>query len=187
MLINVRRGLPMRRTISFKAAALALVLVVALQAPVLAKEQSPMDVVRDQIATLFTRTDSLQSQINSIQLTPGPQGIPGVSGAPGTPGLQGPKGDTGTGLDANKLYTVFGTTVTVGPGVAMSTQASCRDTNDVLLNGGFALGSTDMSLLSSGTNTGTPGTVPASWGIAAVNKGTIPAFEVATATCVAID
>ncbi len=43
-----------------------------------------------------TTLSSLQTQIASIQLTPGPQGPRGDKGDAGAAGLQGPKGDTGT-------------------------------------------------------------------------------------------
>ncbi len=173
----------MKRNISLKVAVLAIILVAFLQAPVLAKDQSPLDIIREQITTLFARTDSLQSQITNIQLTPGPQG---PQGNPGTPGTQGPKGDTGLGLDASKMYKVFAT-ASVNPGVLINTQASCRDNNDIAINGGFVLGNENMAVMSSELNSGNPGVDPAGWIASAANRGSAPSFFVVNTVCVAID
>jgi len=62
----------------------------------------------------------LQTQINNIQLTPGPQGeqgIPGVAGSTGPQGIQGPKGDKGLKGDTGEPGAAgqIGATGSTGP------------------------------------------------------------------------
>ncbi len=51
--------------------------------------------IRNDISTLFQKTSDLQHQVDTIELTPGPQGETGLSGQTGLQGAQGEKGDKG--------------------------------------------------------------------------------------------
>ncbi len=84
---------------------------------------------------------SLQQQIDSISLTPGPQGPAGPQGDPGEPGPvgpMGPQGPAGAGASPSTLYSVmeFGY---VSPDSIRTFTPSCRP-GDLLLSGGYTMG-----------------------------------------------
>lgn len=61
---------------------------------------------------LLTKINNLQAQIDTIQLTPGPQGDPGPTGSPGPAGAPGVSYSPIVGPNAEVLYTECGDTIT---------------------------------------------------------------------------
>lgn len=86
-----------------KGAGLSAVVIVAFlmlsaTIPIMQAATPPVDPIWTEINNIKVSLVNLQSQLSSIQLTPGPQGLKGDQGAQGpagTAGVQGPKGDKG--------------------------------------------------------------------------------------------
>lgn len=130
----------------------------------------------DPFTPLWQAIQGLQEQIDNIQLIPGPQGEPGIQGIQGEvgpqgpQGIQGPPGPAGSGITRSMTYTVTNG-VNINPGETNGGIASCADSNDVMLSGGYD---------SPGPWLDTYRSVPfpffsvQSWAANAVNNGTSP-------------
>ena len=123
--------------------------------------------VFDEIISLKTELADIQQQVDTIELTPGPQGPPGINGTNGADGKDGDKGDPGEkgdkgdpgekgerglqglpggdGKDANisdlssifKTYSIHGNTVYVNEDSELVTSIANCDDGDVVLSGGW--------------------------------------------------
>lgn len=168
-------------------AAIVLFSFIILNTPVFAEGKSTLDIIRDQIAVLNTKTSSLQSQLDTIQRTPGPQGPQGVQGEQGLQGkqgIQGIQGAPGASIDWSMRYSIFNT-ANISAQSTMIIETNCRDANDVVLGGGYSLGNFDnLSVTSTGVNYST---TPNAWYVGVTNHGDTQSFVVTSAYCIAID
>jgi hypothetical protein len=78
-----------------KKTVLFLLLILAFPVVAFGAEGQPFKALQEQINQLNTLIINLQTQVNNIQLIPGPQGPAGPAGAKGDIGPAGPIGATG--------------------------------------------------------------------------------------------
>jgi len=83
---------------------LPLVIVAALLAGVTFADAAG---IRRRVKNLEIKTNDLQNQINTIELTPGPPGPTGGTGPPGTPGTDGAPGPPGADGAASSGFMVL--------------------------------------------------------------------------------
>ena len=123
----------------------AIWLSTAMAAGPKSDDPDPIQWLQKQVKILFDRTYSLQHQIDTIELTPGPAGPTGPTGpmgpagTPGTTGPIGPAGPTGpagASLTRDDVYT-RSATFPVPALTWVSNFVSC-DPGDILLSGGFS-------------------------------------------------
>jgi hypothetical protein len=143
----------MKKSILYALGAIVVMSALLMSSTVFAVG-NPFDEVRTLITSLQTRVSELATQLENIELTPGPQGpvgaqgpvgpqgVPGPQGAQGIPGPQGavgpqgPMGPVGTGGTLNLYKREASVFVPPGSGFVHEAIATC-DVGDQLVSGGF--------------------------------------------------
>ena len=110
----------------------------------------------------------------------GPQGSQGEMGPAGPQGLQGP---AGAGINRDHTYSVQ-VDVTIDPDQTAGAAASCNDSNDILLSGGYDSGGPWLDTYRSLPY---PYFLNQTWTASAINNGSIPATLTVKALCLQVD
>ena len=113
----------------------------------------------------------------------GPQGEQGPAGPIGPQGPQGVQGPAGAGISRDHTYPVS-VSVIIDPGQTGGAGASCNDSNDILLSGGY-------DGVTAGLDTYRSQPLPyfanQTWVAYALNYGSIPATLTVSALCLQVD
>jgi hypothetical protein len=110
----------------------------------------------------------------------GPMGMQGLVGPMGPQGLQGP---AGAGINRDHIYSVQ-VAVIIDPDQTSGAEASCNDSNDILLSGGYDSAGPELDTYRSLPY---PYFLNATWSANAINNGSGPATLTVKVLCLRVD